>query len=810
VQDFKYALRMIAKNPLFSAVAIFTLAVGIGANAAIYTVVDAVLLEPLPFRDSHELTQLWTRNDEQNHAKYMVSPMDFDDWRTMNTTFESMAAYWPTAGTVTETDGNPTRVRVVYTTEDFFDVMGASSLVGRAFTDEDGPGSTQVAILSHGFWQRRFGADPDVIGQSLVLDGQPLQIVGVIRSDQTFPDDTDLWTNMTWSMQIQSRLARWMSAVGRLNDGTDLDLARRDLAGVALRIAQDNPGTNRGWTVTLARVQDEMTGDTRMALLVLLGATGLIVLIACANVANLLLSRAEARAREIAVRVAFGASRARLARQLVTESLALAGAGASLGLVLAQVGVRVLVGMAPVTLPRSDSIALDGTVLAVVAGVSVLTGVLFGLAPIGRMLRSEVHDTLREGARGSSSGARARRVQGAFVVGQFALALMLVVGAGLLVRSFQNIRAIDTGFAPSGVLTAELDLPTSVAESDQDVINFYEQLERSLAEVPEVQVAGDASTLPLAEALDYSLPFTLLDRDLPVELEPRAFQRPVAPGFFEAMQIPIVEGRGFESYDRVDAPGVVVVNESFARRFFGEDSPLGERFGDMRNRYGPLGAIHMAGDIRESEIVGVVKDVKYDGLRTDPVPAIYFSGLQTSVRRRTLAIRTLGDPAALIPTLREQVEAMSPNVALTNIQRMTDVLSAAQSRDRFSTLLLTLFGIVALLLASVGVYGVLAYAVEQRRGELGIRMALGANKVALRAMVLRDGARLVGMGLVAGTVGALGFAGLIATQLFGVDPRDPVIFAAAASALLLVGIAASLLPAWRATTVDPLVAMRAE
>jgi len=807
MQDLKYGLRMILKNPVFSAVAIFTLAIGIGANTAIYTVVEAVLLEPLPFENPEQLTLLWTRNEEQNQDKYMVSPMDFDDWRTMNATFSSMAGFWPTTGTVTELDGNPTRVRIVYTTEDFFDVMGAGTMTGRTFSPNDGPGSTQVAILSHGFWQRRFGGDPAVVGQAMTLDGSPMEVIGVLRPEHTFPDDTDVWINMTWSMQIQSRGARWMSAVGRLSEGQDLSAGRADMIGVAARVEQANPDSNRGWTVTMNSLHAEMVGDTRTALLVLLGATALILLIACANVANLLLSRSEVRAREIAVRVAFGAGRGRLIRQLVTESLLLAGAGALLGVGLAQLGVRVLMGLAPVSLPRGESVALDGTVLAVVGGVSVLTGILFGLAPIVRLLRSEVHASIRAGGR-SIAGASRNGLQNAFVIGQFAMALMLVVGAGLLVRSFENLRAVDTGFVSGGVLTVELDVSTAIAASNQEVTDFFEQFERRISELPGVIAVGDASTLPLGEDLDYVQEVRFIDREVAMELEPRAALRPVSPGFFEAMRTPIIAGRGFTSADRNDAPGVVVVNEAFARQFFTGEDPIGEKIGDMRMQIGPLGSIHQAGAITESEIIGVVKDVKYDGLRVDATAALYFSGLQTSVRRRTISVRSTGTPGTLLPAIRSQLSSMNPGVALTNIQTLDDILADAQSRDRFSTLLLSMFGVIALLLAAVGVYGVLSYSVAQRRGEVGIRMALGADGAAVRGMVLNDGLRLVLVGLGLGVIGAAALSGLLTTQLFGVNPREPLIYLSVTATLLVVGVAACFIPAWRATRVSPVTAMR--
>jgi putative ABC transport system permease protein len=487
----------------------------------------------------------------------------------------------------------------------------------------------------------------------------------------------------------------------------------------------------------------------------------------------------------------------------------LAGAGALLGLGLAHLGVRALLRVAPVSLPRGASVSLDGTVLAVVAGVSLLTGILFGLAPIARLLRSEVHTTIRDGGR-STAGARKHVLQNGFVIIQFARALMLVVGAGLLVESFENLRSVDAGFVPGGVLTLELDVSTAVAETDQEVIDFYDRFERAISRIPGVTAVGDASTLPLGEALDYNQEVRFVDREVALEEDPRAFMRPVSPGFFEAMRTPIVAGRDFTAADRVDAPGAVIVNETFADRFYAGEDPLGEKIGDMRMRLGPLGGIHLAAGIQESEIVGVVKDVKYDGLRADAQPALYFSGLQSSIRRRTIAVRATGEPVDLLPAIRRELASMDPTVALSNIQTLSDVVSDARSRDRFSTLLLSMFGLVALLLASVGVYGVLSYAVAQRRGEVGIRMALGADRGDVRGMVLSDGMRLVLAGLAAGLAGALALSGVLASQLFGVNPREPLVYLAVTATLLTVGVAACLIPAWRATRVDPVTAMRTE
>lgn len=804
MQDMKYGLRMLAKNPVFTFVAVATLALGIGANTAIYTVIQKVLLDPLPFRDGQELVALYTENETENVLRGMTSPMDFDDWRNQNRTFQAMAAYWPTAGTVTENDGNPTRAQLVYTTEDFFDVLGASPLMGRTFGPDDGPGSQGVAIMSYGFWQRRFGGDPSVVGNTITLDGAPMEIVGILRGEQTFPLDADIWINMTWPMQIQSRFARWMSAIGRLQSVEGMEAARADLTALGSRIAEENPASNDGWSIRAEFLRDELVGDTGSSLWVLLAATGFVLLIACANVANLLLSRSEVRAREIAVRAAFGAGRWRLARQLLTESLMLSGAGALVGVALGWVGLRGLLAVAPVTLPYEESINLDGTVLLVVMGVSVVTGLLFGLAPIGRLLGSDVQSAVRDGGRTTGSASR-HRVQNVFVVGQLALALMVVTGAGLLVRSFDNIRAVDTGFSSSGILTMELDVPPSVAANDTAVIEFYSQFRDRLAALSGVDVVGDAASLPLATDYDYRQPFQL-DTELPADRENRVYLRPVGPGFFEALRTPVMAGRIFDDRDALGSAGVAVVNEAFARRFLPDGSPLGANFTNMRYRFGPLGALN----VENAEIIGVVKDLRYAGLREDAQPAAYFSGLQSSLRRRTILLRTSVSPATLLPSVRRELEALSGRVALTHVQTMDDVVAAARSNDRFSTLLFSLFGLVALTLAAVGVYGVLAYAVAQRTNEVGIRMALGADRSAVRAMILKDGARLVAVGLALGLIGAVGLSGLLATQLYGVNPRDPRVLAIVSTVLLTVGLLASFVPAWRATRVDPVTAMRGD
>jgi predicted permease len=804
VQDIKYALRVLRKSPVFTVVSVVTLALGIGAVTTLYSVVQATLLDALPFRDGERLAVLWTENESEGQDRYFVSPQDFGDWRDMNTTFESMAAYWPTPVAITQLDGGPARAKGVYVTENFFDVVGGTTVLGRSFLPEEGPGSQQVIVMSQGFWQTRFGSDPEIIGRTLVIDGTPLEVVGVTLAAHTFPEGADLWFNMTWPMSIQSRYARWMSAVGRLAPGVPVERAAEDMDRIALRLGEQYQA-DAGWGVGIASLQDDLVGDTGRALWILMGATGLILLIACANVANLLLSRAESRGLEVAVRTAFGASNARITRQLVTESLILAGLGAVAGIGAAAVAVKLLPALAPDVLPFTTTVALNGKVLLVAGAATVLTGVLFGLAPVFRILGGAVFAPLREGTRGTRSSARVR-LQSSFVVGQLALATILTVGAGLLVRSFAGLQSVDGGFRAGGVLTFEVDLSPTAAEDDAAVALTYEMVMAELETLPGVEAVGATSELPLTETLDYSQPFVIDDRAAVDGEELRAFYRHVTPDFFAAIRTPIMEGRGLEEADRLDNRGVVVINETLAQRYWPDRSPLGQSISNTGYRWGPLGAVLVS----QVEVVGVVKDIRYEGVRQDPQPALYFNYQQAPIRRMVLTVRSLGDPAALIPSVRQAVSAVNSDLPISNLRTMRDVVKTSLARDRFSTLLLSMFGAVALLLAAVGVYGVLAYSVEQRVREMGIRMALGASQQSVRGLVLRQGVTLVAAGLGIGLLGALALGDIVASQLYGISPREPQVMLLVLFTLALVGVMASGIPAHRATRVDPLEAMRGE
>jgi predicted permease len=804
VNDLRFGLRALRKSPVFSSVAVLTLALGIGGITTLFSVVEATLLAPLPFREGEDLAVLWTENPAEGQDRYFVSPQDFADWRDLNNTFQGMAAFWPTPVAITEMDGGPTRASAVYTTENFFDVLGGSVLRGRALSPEDGPGSQQVLLLSQGLWESRFGSDPEIVGRTLVVDGTPVEVVGVVRREHTFPEATDLWLNMTWPMSIQSRYARWMSVVGRLSEGTSLERAGEDMDRIALRLAEEHQA-DVGWESGLATLRDDLVGDTGRALWILLGATGLILLIACANVANLLLSRSESRGLEVAVRSAFGASRGRIGRQLINESLLLAGLGALVGLGGAWVSVSLLPSAAPDVLPFTARVSLNGPVLGATIAVTLVTGVLFGLAPMVRILRGEVFSPLGEGTRGTRGSTRVR-LQSTFVVGQLALATILTVGAGLLARSFTGLRSVEMGFQTGGVLTFEVDLSPALAETDADVALTYEAILEGLEALPGVETVGATSELPLTETLDYSQPFVIEDRaSLDVE-ETRAFFRHVTPEFFSAMRTPLLEGRGLDASDRMENPGVVVVNHTLAERYWPGESPVGKRISNTGYRWGPLGAVLVS----EAEIVGVVKDIRYAGVREDPQPALYFNYQQAPIRRMAFTVRALGDPDGVVSEAGAVVAAVSQDLPIANLRTMRDVVDTALAEDRFSTLLLSVFGFVALFLAAIGVYGVLAYSVEQRVREVGIRMALGASRESVRGLVLREGGILVGVGLGIGLLGALALGDVISSQLFGVSPRDPAVLAGVMVTLALAGILASGIPAHRATRVDPIEAIRAE
>jgi len=806
VQDVRYAIRMLVKNPLFTVVASLTLALGIGANTALFSVVNGVLLAPLPFEDGHELAVLFTENAEQNQSRYFVSPQDFRDWRERQRTMEGLGAYWPHRVTVARSDGDPMALQGVLTSANYFEVLGARTAVGTLLdpTPEAYVGRAPVAILSHGLWQRAFGGDPTIVGRTVELDGDPLEVVGVLAAGAEWPRDGDIWYPMTFPFTIQNRYARWMSAIARVPGGTTVQAAEADLGRISDELAREFPDSNTGWGVEAVGMQELIVGDTRRSLILLLGATGLILLIASANVSNLLLSRAQVRGQEIAVRAAFGAGRWRIARQLITESMALATVGAVLGLALAWAGIRALLALAPVGVPRLETVQIDGTVLGVAAATTVVTALLFGLAPMVRMVRPDVAGTIKEGSRGSR-GPRGNLLQNGFAVAQLALAVMVVVGAGLLVRSFDNLSSSSPGFVPSEEKIAfEVNLSNAAYEEDEQVTQFYDRLLTELEQRSEIRGATLVSSTPLGEIRDYNQNFNFLDRAVQSTEDPRAWFRQVDHRFFDLMGSAVVEGRGFNELDRMDSRGVAVINETLARQYWGEESPLGQRLGNVAFRFGPLGAIH-----KDSiEIVGVVSDMKFQGIKTAAEPAIFTPAAQSSIRRMTVIAEGVGGVDGVLESVRSVIRGLDPSLPIARVTTIETVVDDALSADRFGMLLLTAFGVLSLLLAAIGIYGVLAYGVEQRRREVGIRVAMGASRRDVLGLVLKDGTRMTVVGLGVGLLGAAAFSGVLRSQLFGVEARDPVIYFSVAAVLATVALLASLLPARRATRIDPIAALK--
>lgn len=804
-RDVRYALRMLARSPGFTAAAVLTLALGIGGVTAIFSVVNAVLLRPLPFAAEDELVIAWSSNPERNQERYFISPQDYADWRAQARTLSGLGAFWPHQVTLSDPGEEPIGVTATMTSANFFDVLGVRPVLGRAFVEQDGqPGAPQVAVLGYATWRDRYGSDPAVIGRVVSVDGTGTEIVGVLPPGLSLPDDGAVWTNINFPFSIQTRSTRWLSVVGRMAPETSLDGARSDLANVAAGLAREYAATNEGWGVEVASLRDVVVGDVRPALLLLLGATGLILLIACANVANLLLSRAETRRREMAVRAALGAGRTRILRQLITESVVLAAAGAAGGVLLTAAGLRLLVAASPGDIPRLGEITIDATVLGVVLAGTLLTAVAFGIAPVAHLLNRELLRPLRES--GKSTAPRERqRLRGGLVVAEIALAVVLLIGSGLLVKSFVRVRATDPGFRAGGLLTFELNTAPGAYPQYEAVVEFYTRLIRTLEAMPGVVSATMATTLPLGESADYRLPIGIVGRDpRPGEEPDQVYYREVGPDFFSTMGVPLMAGRELTALDGPAAPGVVVINESLQRMYWPNSDPIGERITNVAGAFGPLGRI----DIRGAEVVGVVKDVKYGGLKLAAEPSLYFAHSQAPFRRMTIAIRTSADPATLMAAARSAVAELDPRLPINRMATMPDVVAQSIASDRFTALLLTIFAGVALLLAAVGIYGILAYTVARRATEVGIRMALGAGAADVLRLVMGQAVGRIALGLAFGLGGGLALSRLLASQLYGVNPWDPWVMAAVSATLAVVALAASFVPALRATGVDPVVALR--
>ncbi len=799
-KDIRYGVRSLLKHPGFTAIAVITLALGIGANTAIFSVVNAVLLRPLPFDDPERIVWLWDTQPQLPTAP--ASLPDFLDWKEQNRSFEHLAAFQSGNMFLDAGDGtSDTRVGLV--TPEMFSLFHVSPILGRTFTDEETlPGRNRVAVLSHSMWRNRFGSDPNVLGRTIQLSGAAHTIIGVMPAGFSYPDRAELWRPLRIDPAKLDRGPHYLRVVGRLKPGVTLAQAQADMSAIAGRLAQQYPEKIAGHGVKLERLTDVIVGDIGLALFVLLGAVGFVLLIACANLANLMLARVGARQKEIAVRTALGASRLRIVRQLLTESILLAVSGGAAGLLLATWAVSWLVSLSPDTIPRVNEISVDPRVAGFTLLISVATGVLFGLAPALQVSRPDLTDALKESGR-TTAGLRRNRLRGALVVSEVALSLVLLVGAGLMIRSFAKLNQVDPGFNPARVLTLGVTLLPSKYPADEQVAQLYSQILERAAAAPGVVSAGAISELPLSggNTSDY---FTIEGRPaIAKEAEPLTEYRVVTPRYFESMGIPLLSGRDFAGTDTRQSPNVVVINDAFARRHFAGENPLGHR-------------IKLQGQERDPFlIVGVVGNVRDIGLDEQPTPEAYVPFLQdplsqTYQRSMRIVARTISDPRDVAGSLRSALTSIDKSLPVYEIKPMTKYLRDSLSRRRFSLVLLSVFGGVALTLAAVGVYGVISYGVTQRTHEMGIRMALGAQSRDVLKLVVRQAMMLALGGVGIGLLAALALTRLMKSLLFDVGATDPLTFAVIALLMTLIALLACLFPARRATKVDPLAALRYE
>jgi putative ABC transport system permease protein len=809
-QDLRYGLRSLLRTPGFTGVAVLTLALGIGATTAIFSVVNAVLLRPLPYPEAERIVMVWMDNRRQGTPEDIHSWPNYADYRAQNRVFAELAAYVPSGYNITggcvEGACEPQRVAAAASTAPLFGVLGVNPLLGRVYSaDEEQQGRDAVVVISHGLWTRQFGGDPAVVGRTVRLNGRARTVIGVMPRGFAFPSpDTDVWVPLVVPPQArEQRLVYGLYVVGRLKPAVTLERARGDMTTLARRLEEQYP-ENRDLGVNLVALPEQVIGKTlRTALWIMLGAVAAVLLIGCANVANLLLSRAATREREVGVRLALGASRGRLVRQLLTESVLLASLGGALGVLLAWGGLRVLVGLAPADIPRLDQVRVDGVVLAVVALVVMVTGVAFGLVPALQASRPNLVEALREGGRGGTAGQRGHRLRRLLAGAQVALVVVLLTAAGLLIRSFLQLQQVQLGFRPDHLLTMQLALPSAKYQSPQQRLAFYDALVERVREVPGVQGAGAISDIFLSQTPRSTI-FTIEGRPpTPDQQNAEVPLDAVTPDYFRVMGIPLKAGRTFTARDGPDAPPVVMVNENMARRFWPGEDPIGKRF-----KYG-------APDTPDSvspwlTIVGVVGDMRRTGYDAPVRYETFLPLAQQPVPWMTLVVRTAREPLALAPAVRAQVRAIDPELPVYEIKSMDQLLSAMVAQRRFSMALLGTFAGLALVLGLVGVYGVTSYLVVQRTREVGLRLALGAQPQELVRMVVRQGMGVAAAGIGIGLVGALAVTRLMAGLLYGVSPTDAATLAAVTALLALATLLANYVPARRAARVDPIVALRSD
>jgi putative ABC transport system permease protein len=807
-KDLRHGARMLLKNPSFTLIAVVTLGLGIGANTAIFSVVNSVLLRPLPFREAARLVVPVSVNSTRGADSSSITYADYLDWRRERI-FAHVAAIdnVTTSADLSGGAGEPERIGLAIVSEDYFAVLGAAALLGRTFQADDfsTPGPARALVISYALWQRRYGGDAHIIGQNIYLNGRPYPVVGVMPPNSLWPLDRDVWVPLAVGTNPGPDLLRRdnmiFTGLARLKPAATLEQANAAMATIARRLEQDHPESRQGWSNRAVPLLEYVVGkQLRTSLLVLLTGVGFVLLIACVNVANLLLARAATRDREMAIRLALGAGRGRLIRQLLTESLLLASVGGVLGFLLAIWGVDLLTMIAPADMPRLAEIGVSRDVLGFTLSISLLTAIVSGSVPALQSSRTDINHTLKDAGRQTAGGVRGGRLRNALVVIEVALSLVLLVGAGLMIRSFSRVQRIDPGIDAEHLVTMEVTAPRVRYPDETRILSFYRDLVERVDATPGVDSAAITSALPVGGGGFYLGRVFLVEGrpEPPAGTDVGGQWNVVSPNYFKTSGIRLVKGRDFDERDTAASNPVIIINETMARRLFSGDDPLGKRVRSWRD------------ENQLREIVGVVADVRYYGRDDELRGLVYVPHAQNTWRSMALNVRTHGNPAALITSIRGQIKAVDKDLAVANLRTMTSVLHQSVASRRLSMLLLLLFAIAAAALAAVGIYGVLAYAVAQRRHEIGIRMTLGAPAAEVFRMVLGQGIMLALIGIAIGLAAAYGLTRLMASLLYGVTATDPLTFVLIPAMIIVVSLLASYLPARRAMKVDPMIALRYE
>ena len=811
IQDLRYAVRQVRKAPGFAAIAVITLALGIGANTSIFSVVNAVLLRSLPFSDADRLVRVWHTPPQSSFpgiSVFSISPANFLDWQSQNHVFSSMAIYGFGGFTLTGSD-KAEQVTASRVSPEFFSTLGAQPMLGRPFSaEENNPGHSNVVVLSHRFWQDHFASNRDIVGRDITLDGAKYLVAGVMPPSFRFPDFAQVWTPMAWTDQEKTvRGNHNYLAIARLKPGVDLKQAQAEMNTISNRLEQQYPVDDKGWGAMLRPLQADLVSDVRPALLVLLGAVGFILLIACVNVTNLSLARIFSRHKEIAIRTAMGASSARIVRQIVAESVLLALIGGALGLAYAHFGVRLIMAFLADKLPASMEANLDLKVLTFTAAVSVLTGVVAGILPALHLSRANVNQALKQGLGRTGSDSGGTRTRSVLVVVEVALSLVLLIGAGLMIRSFQTLRSVNPGFDSRGVLTMTAAVSRGKFSTATEQISFFERTLERIRALPSVTAAGVIDDVPLGGGGSHQ-PIAVEGRPVvPMSEQPEVDVRRISAGYLSALQIPLLRGRDFDASDVAGRPSTILISAALARQFWPGEDPIGKH----------ITLTFFPGVVRE--IVGVIGDVKGDGLDQTRAPATLYmpldqlappQGEQWRSSSMTLVVRSSSNPQDMVSAVTNAIREIDSTIPVTNVQTMQELVTTSLSSQRFSLLLLGAFALLALILAAIGIYSVLSYSVRRRVQEIGIRLALGASLRDVLRMVIFEGLRPTLLGVAIGIAGAFGLARVMSNLIYGVKPTDPLTFVSVAFLLGAVALGASIIPAYRAAKVDPLVALRYE